>query len=108
MNKTESKVELHWNMEESLSLTLAQKQLLRKRLAGRLTGEGVLILTSQESRSQQKNRELVNERFISLISSSVIPPRKRIKTKPSKSAVEKRLKQKKQQAEKKQRREKPG
>ena len=108
VNKTESKVELHWRPEESSVLSEDQKFWLRKGLAGRLTDEGLLILTSQDTRSQLKNREIIIERFLALVSTHIHPPKKRIRTKPSRSAVEKRLKQKKQQAEKKQRREKPG
>lgn len=104
VNRTESKVELHWNLEESLVLSDGQKRLLRERLGRRLTSEGVLILTSQATRSQIKNREIVQRRFLELVDKSLKPPKKRVRTKPKKSAIEKRLKQKKQQSEKKKRR----
>lgn len=104
VNRTESKVELHWKLEESIALDDAQKVLLRKRLGGRLTTDGVLILTSQATRSQLKNREIVQQRFLDLVEKMLQPPKKRIRTKPGKSAVEKRLKQKKIQSEKKKRR----
>lgn len=104
VNRTESKVELHWNLEESQVLDDAQKMLLRKRLGGRLTTGGVLILTSQATRSQLKNREIVQQRFLDLVHKMLQSPKKRIRTKPGKGAVEKRLKQKKIQAEKKKRR----
>ena len=104
VNRTESKVELHWNLEESLVLRDGQKRLLRERLGRRLTSEGVLILTSQATRSQIKNREIVLRRFLELVDKSLKPPKKRVRTKPKKSAIEKRLKQKKQQSEKKRRR----
>lgn len=104
VNRTESKVEMHWNLEESLVLDASQKMLLRKRLGSRLTKEGILILTSQATRSQLKNREIVQQRFLDLVEKMLQPPKKRIRTKPRKSAIEKRLKQKKMQAEKKKRR----
>ncbi|MDF1571573.1 MAG: alternative ribosome rescue aminoacyl-tRNA hydrolase ArfB [Bacteroidales bacterium] len=104
VNRTESKVELHWNLEESQVLDDAQKMLLRKRFGGRLTADGLLILTSQATRSQLKNREIVQRRFLDLVHKMLQPPKKRIRTKPGKGAVEKRLKQKKMQAEKKKRR----
>jgi len=78
--------------------------LLRRRLGGRLTADGVLIMTSQATRSQLKNREIVQQRFLDLVHKMLQPPKKRIRTKPGKGAVEKRLKQKKIQAEKKKRR----
>jgi ribosome-associated protein len=104
VNRTESKVELHWNMEESQVLDDAQRMLLRRRLGGRLTAEGVLIMTSQATRSQLKNREIVQQRFLDLVQKMLQPPKKRIRTKPGKAAVEKRLKQKKILSEKKKRR----
>lgn len=104
VNRTESKVELHWNPEESQVLDDAQKALLRKRLGGRLTSEGLLIMTSQATRSQLKNREIVQQRFLDLVQKMLQPPKKRIRTKPGKAAVEKRLKQKKILSEKKKRR----
>jgi len=104
VNRTESKVELHWNLDESLVLDDAQKMLLHRRLGGRLTADGVLIMTSQATRSQLKNREIVQQRFLDLVHKMLQPPKKRIRTKPGKGAVEKRLKQKKIQAEKKKRR----
>ncbi len=104
VNRTESKVELHWNLEESHVIDDTQKKLLHDRLGHRLTSEGVLILTSQATRSQIKNREIVQRRFLDLVDKSLKPPKKRVRTKPKRSAIEKRLKQKKQQSEKKKRR----
>ncbi len=104
VNRTESKVELQWNLDESLVLSDAQKKLLRERLGSRLTSGDVLILTSQATRSQIKNREIVQRRFLELVDKMLKPPKKRIRTKPKKRAIEKRLQLKKQQSEKKKRR----
>lgn len=104
VNKTESRVELYWNLEESRLFTSEQKIRLRKRLKTRLTAEGVLIMTSQATPSQVRNREIVTQRFLELVKKMLKPPKKRIATKPSRGAVEKRLKQKKATGEKKRRR----
>ncbi|MEX0987082.1 MAG: alternative ribosome rescue aminoacyl-tRNA hydrolase ArfB [Bacteroidales bacterium] len=104
VNKTESKVELHWSLEESRELTDEQKELLRKRLGKKLTPDGVLIIYSQKTRSQIKNREIVARRFLELIERMLKPPKKRIATKPTRSSVERRLKEKKVKSEKKRRR----
>ncbi len=104
VNKTESKVELYWNLEESRLFTSEQKTRLRKRLKPRLTAEGVLIMTSQATPSQIRNREIVTQRFLDLVEKMLEPPKRRIATKPSRGAVEKRLKQKKAIGEKKRRR----
>lgn len=104
VNKTESRVELHWNPEESLALSGEQKSLLFLRLRHRLSPSGELILACQQTRSQLKNREIVTERFLTLIDLMLLPPKKRVATRPSRSSVEKRLKSKKEQSEKKERR----
>ena len=104
VNKTESKVELHWNVFESTCLSDLQKYWLRQNIGRRFSEEGLLILTSQKSRSQLQNREDVTTRFLDLISSNIQAPKKRIKTRPSRSSVEARLKAKKQHSEKKKRR----
>ena len=104
VNKTESKVELYWNLEESQLFTPEQKIRLQKRLKSWLTTEGVLIMTSQATPSQMRNREIVTQRFLDLVKKMLKPPKKRIATKPSRGSVEKRLKQKKATGEKKRRR----
>lgn len=104
VNKTESKVELHWDPVASDAVSEQERTLLFKRLGRRLTKEGLLILYCQESRSQLKNREIVEDRFVRLIESSLKPEKKRVRTRPTRSSVEKRLKNKKALAEKKARR----
>lgn len=107
VNKTESKVTLCWNLEKSIVFTEDQKELLHLRLRSRLTGEGDLLMSSESSRSQAANKEDVTERFLSLIEASLRPVKKRIKTKPSSAAVEKRLKEKKARGERKRSRGRP-
>ena len=104
VNKTESKVELYWNLEDSQLLTSEQKLRLQKRLKSRLTKEGVLIMTSQATSSQVRNREIVLQRFLDLVEKMVVPPKKRVATKPTRGAVERRLQAKKAAGEKKRRR----
>jgi len=72
-----------------------------------LTNEGVLILQCDEARSQHKNKELVVKRFFDILKKGLEVPKKRMPTKPTKSAVEKRLKLKKMSAERKASRRKP-
>lgn len=107
VNRTESKVELHWHLGESRALDAAQKALLMERLGGRLTAGGELILTCQATRSQLKNREIVQQRFLDLVEKSLKPVKKRFTTRPTRSSVEKRLKAKKARGEKKRWRNRP-
>jgi len=95
VNKAESRVELLWYPQESDCLNEAQKLLVAGRLSNRITDEGVLILISGMYRSQHRNRAEVTERFLDLISRSMVPARKRHPTKPSRSSIEKRIKNKK-------------
>lgn len=108
VNKTESKVELHWNMEESLVLNDEQKSVLRRKLQKKLTSQGELVLYSQQTRSQLRNKEIVSERFICLIERMLKPRKKRVPTKPTRASVEKRIKAKKQRGERKRYRGKSG
>ena len=107
VNKVSSKVELMFNLSESLIFKDDQKERLLNKLQNRLTKENVLILQCGESRSQHKNKELVIKRFIDLIKKGLIIPKKRKPTKVPKSVIKKRLKSKRKQSEKKTNRQKP-
>lgn len=108
VNKTESRVELSWNLLDSVCLIESQKLLLKQRLAPRLTNQGILMITCDTHRSQYRNREEVTERFLALISASLMKQKKRKPTRPTRSSVEKRIKNKKFRGEiKNSRRQKP-
>lgn len=108
VNKTNSKVVLRWDIANSAVINEEQKQLLLSKLKSRLTKEGVLVLSSQESRSQLFNKEEVIEKLNALLTKAFTPKKKRKPTKPTKSSVQKRVKEKKIRSEKKQTRQKPG
>ena len=95
MNKTESRVELLWSPQESDCLDDLQKHRVNRRLQSRITHEGLLILGSEKHRSQHQNKQEVTERFLSLIFASITTPKKRKPTKPTRSSIEKRIKNKK-------------
>ena len=107
VNKVASKVELSFNLNESLVLSHLQKQRIKNKLKNRLTTGGILVLQCGKSRSQHKNKDLVIKRFLELIKASFVIPKKRIPTKTPKSAVKKRLKNKRTLSEKKANRKKP-
>lgn len=108
VNKVSTKVELTFDVENSTALSLLEKGRIYNRLASRLTKDNVLILQSDESRSQHKNKEIITKRFLDIIAFALKVPKKRRKTKPSRSSIEKRLKSKKKDALKKVRRRRPG
>lgn len=107
VNKVSSKVEVGFDVLNSNGLDNAEKLLLQSRLTSKLTKEGILILTSSESRSQHKNKALVIEKLLRLLSDNLKINKVRKKSKPSKDMIEKRLKKKKEQALKKQNRKPP-
>jgi ribosome-associated protein len=104
VNKVSTKVELIFDVENSALLTDEQKTRIRKKLKNRINLEGQLYITEQSARSQLKNKKLVVEKFYELLEESLKERKPRKATKPSNSAVAKRLKEKKIQGEKKQRR----
>lgn len=107
VNKVSSKVELYFEVTASIALSENEKERIYSKIGNRLTKENVLILQSDESRSQHKNKELVIQKFLDLIRTALTVAKKRRKTKPKRSAVEKRLKSKLKKAQKKSLRGKP-
>jgi len=94
-------------VEASEGLSEEEKSRILNKLASRITKDHLLILQSEESRSQHKNKALVIAKFLELLRENIKKPKPRKKTKPSKAAKLKRLKAKKINAEKKARRNDP-
>ncbi|WP_237276550.1 alternative ribosome rescue aminoacyl-tRNA hydrolase ArfB [Tenacibaculum ovolyticum] len=107
VNKVSSKIELTFDLENSKELSENQKEILLKKLTNRLTKDNILILFSDETRSQHKNKELAIKRFLEIITQGLKRQKIRRVTKPSKSSVRKKAENKKRQASKKLLRKKP-
>ncbi len=107
VNKTSTKVELRFNIENSDLLIEEEKELLKQRLSNMITQSGDLIITSQESRSQQSNRADAVNKFYETLEKGLKPVKKRRKTKPPAELNKKRLEEKKKQSEKKDLRKPP-
>lgn len=101
VNKVSTKVELLFNIASSEVLTESQKEKISEKLSNRINLEGFLLLQCEETRSQIKNKQLVFTRFVELIKEALKPVKKRRPTKPSKSAIRKRLESKKKNSQKK-------
>jgi len=101
VNRSETRVELLWNVRQSPSLDDTQRQLLLDALHKRIDEEGVLHLISGETRSQVRNRKTVTDRFVALLHHSLRPRPKRKKTRMSRSQKAKRREQKQRRSEKK-------
>ena len=107
VNKVSSKVEVTFDLENSKSLSENEKQLLTQKLAARLTKENHLILSCEETRSQHRNKEIAIQKFLRLITESLIRPKKRRPTKPSRASVRRRSETKQRTSVKKTLRKKP-
>ncbi|MCF6366503.1 MAG: aminoacyl-tRNA hydrolase [Bacteroidales bacterium] len=106
VNKTNSKVELRFNVLNSKLLSYEEKELLQKNIPTRINKDGILQIVSQKSRSQIKNKKDCIKRFYELLEVGLKIPKKRKKTKRSINSILKRLKNKKRQSEKKENRRK--
>jgi ribosome-associated protein len=102
VNKSETQVELLFDVAHSPSLTEAQRQRILSKLKNLIDQDGVLHLTAQSERSQLRNREIVTARFQDVLAAALRVPKKRRPTKPSAASKAKRLDSKKRRGQIKQ------
>jgi ribosome-associated protein len=102
VNRTESAVELRFDVRNSPSLPEAVRTRLLARRDRRMTGDGVLVIQGRRFRDQARNREDVRARLVAIIRSVLAPAKKRVATKPSRAARERRLQGKLQRGKLKQ------
>ena len=107
VNKVSTRVELLFDVSNSPSLDDWQKTTVSSRLKSRVGSDGVLRLSTQESRSQWRNRELIVKKFEALLSKALKQTRQRVSTRASGASREKRLTVKKLVSRKKQTRRRP-
>ncbi len=104
VNKVETSVTVMWKVEESQFFNEEEKKVIQSKLKNRINQEGTLQLTVSESRTQLKNKKAATEKILEIVNKSLIKPKPRKATKPSRSKIEKRIKQKKEHSEKKENR----
>jgi ribosome-associated protein len=107
VNKTSSKIELTFDLENANSLSDSEKTLLKTKLSSKLTKENVLILFCDESRSQHRNKNIAIQRFLEVLKTNLIRPKRRKATKPSKGSIKRKAENKKRVSVKKALRKKP-
>ena len=98
VNKVASAVQLRFDVLHSPSLPDEVRVRLLKLAGHRLTKDGVLIVTARESRDQVRNRETARQRLAELIRRATLVPKKRVATKPTRAAKERRIESKKHHA----------
>lgn len=107
VNKVETRVSLRFDVPNSQLLSADEKALLLQKWSHRLTRDGILILTAQDSRSQSTNRETVIQKLSDLLAQARRTPKARKATRASASSRRKRITSKKVHGLKKKWRQKP-
>jgi ribosome-associated protein len=95
VNKVESKVELRWTPATTSAVQGEQLTYLLSRLAGRLTLDGELLVTSQLHRDQIRNRWDAETKLGAIVAAALERPKPRKATRPSRGSKERRIKAKK-------------
>lgn len=101
VNKVNTKVTLRLRLADIVGLSEAELSRVRELLSGRITGEGEIVIASDEERSQRTNLERAYSRMEALISAAARLPKHRHPTRPGKAAKEQRLRTKKLHGQKK-------
>ena len=87
VNKVSSKVELRWNPAASAALSDRDREWLLARLARHLTASGDLVVRSQRTRDQTRNRADARVRLADMVRAALRRPRRRVATRPTRGAV---------------------
>jgi ribosome-associated protein len=104
VNKVSSAVQLRFDARHSPSLPTAVRQRLERLAGSRLSQDGVIIITAQRFRSQERNRTDAVDRLVALIQRAATPPTPRRPTAPTRASRERRLTDKARRARLKQQR----
>ena len=108
VNKVNTRVTVFFDLAQCTDLSETQKTRIRTKLATRCSQAGVIRVASQKHRTQLENRQAALARLYELIEGALARPKKRVKTRMSKSVKQKRLDLKKQRGQLKRDRSKPG
>lgn len=95
VNKVETKIELNFEVQNSLILSEAEKKRVLNKLQNRIDKNGILQIISQTERSQYLNKIKAQKRFYELVENALKKVKIRKETKPTKSSIEKRIESKK-------------
>ena len=98
VNKVSTAVQLRFNAARSPNLNPSTFYRLRSLAGRRMTQDGIIIISAERFRSQERNREDALERLVELLREAATPPRRRRPTKPSRGAKERRIGAKKRRS----------
>lgn len=91
VNKVSTAVELRFNVRASPSLPEPVRKRLTALAGRRMTDDGVLVIRAERFRTQERNREDARQRLVAMIEEAAIPPKPRVKTKPTMASKLRRL-----------------
>jgi ribosome-associated protein len=95
VNRTESAVILRWNLQDTKGFSEIQKLRMLENIGNQLTKEGEVLIRAETFRDQDSNKKEAIRRLNELLAKALFIPKKRIKTKPTRSSQRKRLDNKK-------------
>ena len=95
VNKLATAVQLRFDARRSPSLRNDVAVRLQRLAGRRLTRDGVIVITAQRHRTQERNRQDARDRLIELIRRAAVAPAPRRATRPSSGARERRIQSKK-------------
>ena len=91
VNKVATAVELRFDVARSPSLPEPVRARLLAKRDRRMTGEGVLVISAQRFRTQERNREDARERLMAFIETGLHAPTPRVATRPTRASKERRV-----------------
>jgi len=97
VNKVASAVQLRFALAGNATLRDDVKARLRALAGQRMTEAGDLLIVARESRSQEQNRRLAEQRLLDLVRRALVVPKKRVATRPTRASRERRLESKSRQ-----------
>ena len=108
VNKVSTAVELRFDVRNSAALTPAVRQRLVRLAGRRMTDDGILVIKAEQFRTQDRNRDDARQRLVELIREAAVPPKPRIKTRPTLASKTRRLERKTKRGEVKRQRSSKG
>jgi ribosome-associated protein len=99
VNKTETRVEVMFDIAASNALSEEQKEIVKIKLGTRISGSGIISIAVSEKRGQLENKNLAIERLHTLVEEALTPEKKRIASKPSKASKTRRIESKNRRSE---------
>jgi ribosome-associated protein len=107
VNKTESRVTLHWSLERATWVPSDVKSRFFETFGSRVNSEGEVVIHSDESRDRLSNEKSCMEKLTSMLRKVWVPARKRIATKPTRNSQRKRIESKRMRSDVKKTRRQP-